>query len=426
MQRHVTRVMLAALALVALVAGSAVAAAKSPNLDEGHPGIFLGLSKPKGGTTVATVDSHAMTTLTGADVTVTPPGTATASGADVTFSITGARTPDQGSFGGGTSQAGGISFRVSGSNQRNEIIGWRARCRSGKDLTGATRLSGERISGGGWLAPPAAYVFSPARSNYGSNGPVVGHFRVIENNGQFTTPISATGVWRLSAVLYQQGRKIDSCATGIVRWAAGTIASGSPSSLIVSASGQVGGLTYAQWQASAWQWDIKYLRSHHSPAPSTAGCVSNGQQGPVWFLGADRYDFGNTLTETCNVLAGRYVLFEFPSHDCSTVERPPFHGTTDAELLRCARSFKAGAGSLAFDGQVLSPSGFVVSTAVFPITMPAKHNLLEVPGATAGRAAVYGQVIMLGPLMPGVHTLVRVAQFPGGPIFLRTYRLTVT
>jgi hypothetical protein len=89
MQCRITRVTLAALALVALIAGSAVAAPKSPKPGKGHPGIRLGVSKPKGGTTVVTVNSAALTALTNAGVSVTPSGKATASGASFSFPITG-------------------------------------------------------------------------------------------------------------------------------------------------------------------------------------------------------------------------------------------------------------------------------------------------------------------------------------------------
>jgi hypothetical protein len=87
MQRRITRITLAALALIALVAGSAIAAPKSPKPGKGHSGIRLGVSKPKGGSTVVTVDSALLSALTTANVTVTPSGTATAGGTSFTFPI---------------------------------------------------------------------------------------------------------------------------------------------------------------------------------------------------------------------------------------------------------------------------------------------------------------------------------------------------
>jgi hypothetical protein len=94
MHRHVTRITLAALALVALGGSSAVAAPKSPHhLGKGHPGIRLGVSKPTGGTTILTVDSGTLAAIAGSGVSVTPFGTATASssGTQFTFPITGGR-----------------------------------------------------------------------------------------------------------------------------------------------------------------------------------------------------------------------------------------------------------------------------------------------------------------------------------------------
>jgi hypothetical protein len=94
--RHRTRhVLLAALALVALAAtltASALAAPKSPNPGKGHghapaPGIHPGVSKPKGGTTVLTVDPTTVSALTG--VAITPFGTATGASPVFTLPITG-------------------------------------------------------------------------------------------------------------------------------------------------------------------------------------------------------------------------------------------------------------------------------------------------------------------------------------------------
>jgi hypothetical protein len=178
-------------------------------------------------------------------------------------------------------------------------------------------------------------------------------------------------------------------------------------------------------EVKAWQWDLANLRVRSGFAPVTVPCVTRGQNGPVWFLGEDGYLSSVSLTQTCAVPDGRYVFLNLPSHDCSTVERAPFHASTGAGLLACAQSFGAPTSSLAVDGKVISPAGFELTTPVFSFTMPALQNWLEVPGKTADRAAVAGQGIMLGPLTPGTHTIVRVWQDPRAPIWVRTYRLTV-
>jgi hypothetical protein len=83
--------MLPALALVALFVGSAIAAPKSSKPGKRHPGIRLGVSKPKGGTTVVTADGALLSALTTAGVAITPSGAATMSGSSFTFPITGGR-----------------------------------------------------------------------------------------------------------------------------------------------------------------------------------------------------------------------------------------------------------------------------------------------------------------------------------------------
>ena len=95
--RRTHHVLLAALALVAFAAtltASALAAPKSPNPGKGHghapaPGIHPGVSKPKGGSTVLTVDPTTLAALTTAGVTITPFGTATAASPAFTLPITG-------------------------------------------------------------------------------------------------------------------------------------------------------------------------------------------------------------------------------------------------------------------------------------------------------------------------------------------------
>ena len=203
-------------------------------------------------------------------------------------------------------------------------------------------------------------------------------------------------------------------------------AAGASAGVTVPRNAVIGRHTYAQWEAKAWQWEIANVRYYSSPAPSVPRCTTAGQHGPVWFLHGDNYTrAGDAITRVCDVPAGRYLFIDAPSFECSTVEAPPYHATTNAGLLRCARSFGTVSSSLSLDGERIAPSGFVVATAVFRFTMPPRNNYLQVPGATHGRAAAYGQALMLRPLTKGSHTLVRVASYPGGPTLRSTYDLTV-
>ena len=251
------------------------------------------------------------------------------------------------------------------------------------------------------------------------------HITVLEDRAHFTSPITAAGVWSVQVTVSQGAQPVDTCATGRVNWAAGTFgAAGHASALIVGAGEKVGGAGYAQWETRAWQWDDQHL--HFFPgveSPAASRCVTAGESGPVFFLHGDT-DRRWFDTRSCRVPAGRYLYIDTPSNECSTIEAPPFHASTTAGLEQCARKFQARA-SLSLDGKVLSPSGVRLATGPFTFRMPATDNWLGVPGATSGRAVVAGQALMLRPLTPGRHTLVRVIQYPGHPVAIETYNLTV-
>jgi hypothetical protein len=199
-----------------------------------------------------------------------------------------------------------------------------------------------------------------------------------------------------------------------------------PPSPLVPTSEQVGGRDYGQWLATAYQWRL----SLPAVTAQKASCFTSSQQGPVWFLSGSLYN-GTGITRRCQVPAGRYLMTFTPSFDCSTVERPPLHATTDAGLRRCAKALwrkYPGSERLTLDGVRLLPSGYVVATDAFHFKMPARNNWLNVPGRTRGRAAAYGLASILRPLSPGVHTLVHVeppfAHIPGRTS-TTTYQITV-
>jgi hypothetical protein len=196
------------------------------------------------------------------------------------------------------------------------------------------------------------------------------------------------------------------------------------STQIVPSGAHIGGHTLGQWVVRGGQWQLKYLRRYNRSAPRVLGCVTAGQAGPVWYLHGNVYR-GRSVTVTCRVPAERYLLIDVPSVDCSTVESAPFHATSDAGLVRCARSFRRPAAILRLDRTKLSPPGFIVATPAFPFAMPASHNVLGVTGRTHGRAAVVALALLLRPLAAGKHTLVREDRFPGEPTYQTTFHLTV-
>lgn len=180
---------------------------------------------------------------------------------------------------------------------------------------------------------------------------------------------------------------------------------------------------YPHWLVAEWQWRLAL--------PVTASkkgvCITRSQHGPIWFLASS--DEGSVVSDTCAIPAGRSVMLDVPSVECSTVERPRFHAPTDAFLERCAKRHwqrYSGGLKLTIDGRALKPAGYIIETGAFPFTQPARDNLTNTPGRTRGRAAVYGAASILTPLSRGTHVLVLLVGYDRTSISERvTYHLTV-
>ena len=82
------------------------------------------------------------------------------------------------------------------------------------------------------------------------------------------------------------------------------------------------GTTYGEWSAKWWQWAMA-MPFDHSPLAETADC-SEGQSGPVWFLGGSFVSA--EAVRNCTVPAGKAIFFPVLNVECSTAEPVPFHG----------------------------------------------------------------------------------------------------
>ena len=176
---------------------------------------------------------------------------------------------------------------------------------------------------------------------------------------------------------------------------------------VVPGSSDVAGHHYGYWERSAQRWRLTVPLS---TATRRTSCLRKPPSGPVWFL------YWNSLATdvNCEISAGKYLLLTSLVVDCSTVEPPPFHASTDAGLRRCAEREWAKSGAYAtvrLDGRKLRPSGYVSQTGAFTFHMPPRHNLLSVPGSTRGRTAMVGLSTILSPLKPGTHTLTIASGF---------------
>lgn len=198
----------------------------------------------------------------------------------------------------------------------------------------------------------------------------------------------------------------------------------SKSSDLVPGNGTVEGHGYGYWEAANWRW----RDSLPDVTANKAVCLSARQSGPVWFLGGSAVK-ESAVTRTCHVPIGRYLMIDGPGVECSTVERAPYHATTDAGLKGCARSWwrkHHGGEDLRLDGVTIRKAGYLFATPVFAFTMPARNNWLGVSGRTGGHAAYYGAASILRPLSAGTHTLIRIASYTHPAYAVKTtYKLTV-
>lgn len=183
-------------------------------------------------------------------------------------------------------------------------------------------------------------------------------------------------------------------------------------SSIVPPGGKVAGKGYAQWLGLWWK---SFLQGSTSPC---------GRGGRVIVLAGGAGAFTKKgETQTCMVAAGKPIYVNGLAVECSTVEKAPYHATTDAGLRRCARGlFKGATSHLTLDGVDVHTARFRTASPAFAFRLP-KRNVLGAKQRN-GRAAAYGDGLLLRGLSRGRHTLAGTGRLGGMPAKL-TYRLTV-
>ncbi|MGY1729354.1 hypothetical protein ACI79J_20525 [Geodermatophilus sp. SYSU D01062] len=107
---------------------------------------------------------------------------------------------------------------------------------------------------------------------------------------------------------------------------------------------------------------------------------------------------------TCTVAPGTRIFVAAVTIECSTVEEPPFFGSTVAELRECARAVDVPGSDLTVtvDGRPLSLT--LVETPRLTIHLP-EDDILGVPAQRALSVGA-GFVALLHPLPPGTHEIV--------------------
>ena len=163
------------------------------------------------------------------------------------------------------------------------------------------------------------------------------------------------------------------CAVGALGATTGSAASPT----VVSPGEKIAGRTYSQWLAAGWQLEFR-------DPPGAWGCQAVSGVTILF-----RNELSNSEVHTCTVPVGRPLYILGAGVECSTVEKPPFHGRTPAELKRCARrvyskvetDLKASVDGTPVDNY----SRFAAASPVFSFHLP-KNNVLH-SRKRAGRGA---------------------------------------
>jgi hypothetical protein len=217
-----------------------------------------------------------------------------------------------------------------------------------------------------------------------------------------------------------------SCSLVVLCVASAATASVAGAGGVVGPSQVIAGKRLSGWLGPSWRWRTRLRRDHVAPHER---CISTAQRGPVWFLGADYASWGphHRRVIDCTVPAGRYLMLDPVDIDCSTVERAPFHASSDRGLVGCARRWRStinGSATATIDELPVS-GGFLVGTPAFGFRMPVDDNMLFVTGRSHGRAAVVGLALLVRPLGRGHHTLTSRLKFRGHAADTAVYRITV-
>lgn len=205
--------------------------------------------------------------------------------------------------------------------------------------------------------------------------------------------------------LRQCGNTISSALMVLVLMAgmAAEATAGNANPAVAPPNSKAYGHSYGEWTAKWWEWWLSIPTPGH---PALGGDCGEDQSGKVFYLTA--IFTGEEIT--CAIPTGKAVLVPIVNVECSTVEDPPFHGSTEAELRACAQCWEdhVNPASLeaTLDGQPLQDlAAYRVQSPLFTFDYPA-DNIFGIPnGPGTGDAVSDGYWILLHPLAAGEHTL---------------------
>jgi hypothetical protein len=221
-----------------------------------------------------------------------------------------------------------------------------------------------------------------------------------------------------------------------------------PTPGVVPPSSTVQGLTYSQWSAAQWQWELQQQQVTDSPVvdaspgtkdqPEGVRCAL-GQSGSVWFLaGITFLQSYKKAYRSCSIPSGVYLFFPVVdawSDDLSCPGTPPGDLTGDQlqQLVQqqtntiVPNSMSVTIDGLDVNGLKDSMTAYRAAANGFSYTLPSNNALSAFcpgnpfpagttppnpPGAYAD-----GVYVMLTPLAAGVHHIHFAAQERGTPTF---------
>lgn len=205
------------------------------------------------------------------------------------------------------------------------------------------------------------------------------------------------------------------------------------------------GRGYSEWAAAWHQWADSMPWTNH-PLFDTAQDCSEGQSGPVWFLGGrfcgtEQGPCDNSkVNRTCKVPVGKALFFPVVNNACID-EETKHNACFDLTAPNIALMRDRLAGSIdPVTGLVVTVDGkhikgnlkknFRVQSVVYP-TLVTDNSLFSAIGETFIVAGTYfgvddGVYVMLEPLRKGHHTLNFKGTFPQFDFSLDvTYKLIV-
>jgi hypothetical protein len=163
------------------------------------------------------------------------------------------------------------------------------------------------------------------------------------------------------------------------------------------------GKTWEEWTADWWKWSLSLPKGQNPITDITGENASYNQRGPVWFLAGT---FGGLAERTCDIPAGKSIMFPVINGECSYAEYPDLR--TESELRSCAVSSNEGVTELmvTIDGQAIDESqlrSYRVESPLFNLTLP-ENNIFGLPDSTT-QAVSDGFWVFLSPLEPGQHEI---------------------